>query len=185
MSNEYYVLGAERFSKEDAEELLNHDPDKWAIYKCSDVDQRLHLVYDNQDNKRIGTDAPCGWPSGYATPPDEITTLRQQLAEANEKLHLLADGANRDTKLIESRTAQLAAAKGQGEPVYQVWNDDDYPSHWEDVSEADYRLAKEDDRRLLYTAPAPSTVKDSLTTVIKETRVDCRPVKSEVLKGGV
>jgi len=61
-----YILGAERFSKEDADALISSSGDKYKVYRCSDVDARLHLVYDVQDDKRLGTDAPCGWPGGYA-----------------------------------------------------------------------------------------------------------------------
>lgn len=61
-----YIQGAERFSKEDAEQMVKHDPDKWEMFKCSDVDKRLHLVFDIQDKKNLGTDNPCGWSSGYA-----------------------------------------------------------------------------------------------------------------------
>lgn len=61
-----YIQGAERFSENDANQLHKEDPSKWKLYKCSEVDARLHLVYDVQDDKRLGTDSPCGWPWGYA-----------------------------------------------------------------------------------------------------------------------
>lgn len=61
-----YILGAERFTKEKAESFLKEDGLKWAMHKCDDVDARLHLVFDAQDFKNLGTDAPCGWASGYA-----------------------------------------------------------------------------------------------------------------------
>jgi hypothetical protein len=61
-----YILGAERFSKEDAEKMVKDDPIKWEMFRCSDVDCRLHLVFDIQDKNRLGTDEPCGWSSGYA-----------------------------------------------------------------------------------------------------------------------
>jgi hypothetical protein len=77
-----YILGAERFSKQEAEEMLNHDPEKWAIYKCSEVDKRLHLVFDIQDACRLGTDEPCGWPSGYAPHYEELLKQRDELLSA-------------------------------------------------------------------------------------------------------
>lgn len=61
-----YIQGAERFSGNDANKLHKEDPSKWKLYKCSEVDSRLHLVYDVQDDKQLGTDSPCGWPWGYA-----------------------------------------------------------------------------------------------------------------------
>lgn len=56
-----YILGAMRFSKEDAEEMVKESPDKWEMYNCDHVDERLHLVFDNQDQERLGTNEPCGW----------------------------------------------------------------------------------------------------------------------------
>ena len=76
-----YILGAERFNEEEAIELKNSDPDKWDIYKCDEIDKRLHLVFDIQDKKRLGTDEPCGWPSGYAYNQSEITALRAKVSE--------------------------------------------------------------------------------------------------------
>lgn len=64
-----YILGAERFTKEDAEKLVKQDPDKWEMYNCAHVDERLHLVFDDQDKRNLGTDEPCGWSSGYARNP--------------------------------------------------------------------------------------------------------------------
>lgn len=61
-----YIQGAERFDRDKAESFVRHDPDKWEMYKCSDVDKRLHLVFDSQDAKNLGTDEKCGWTDGYA-----------------------------------------------------------------------------------------------------------------------
>lgn len=81
-----YILGAERFTKEEAEKLFNGDPNKWAIYKCSEVDARLHLVYDIQDDKNLGTDNPSGWLSPYAknsfTHNIEHEEIAKQIPEA-------------------------------------------------------------------------------------------------------
>lgn len=60
-----YIQGAERFSPEDADRLINENHN-YVKFKCSEVDSRLHLVYDIQDNKKLGTDNPCSWPFGYA-----------------------------------------------------------------------------------------------------------------------
>jgi hypothetical protein len=64
-----YVMGAERFTLEEATEIVNGDRDKWEMYKCADIDARLHLIFDFQDVKRLGTNDPCGWSSGYAVNP--------------------------------------------------------------------------------------------------------------------
>ena len=67
-----YILGAHRFPKEEAEKLVKENPSKYEMYKCKDIDERLHLVFDSQDVKRLGTDAPYGWSSGcYAKNPHE------------------------------------------------------------------------------------------------------------------
>jgi len=64
-----YIQGAERFPEERARRMVEENPDKWRMFKCADVDQRLHLIYDSQDNDRLGTAEPCGWAGGYAEPP--------------------------------------------------------------------------------------------------------------------
>lgn len=64
-----YILGAERFSEEEAKKLEKDSPEKYRAFKCSEIDCRLHLVFDAQDIPRLGTDEPCGWSSGYAQNP--------------------------------------------------------------------------------------------------------------------
>lgn len=56
-----YINGAERFSKAEAEKMEKEDPEKWQAFPCKDIDARLHLVFDSQDVKNLGTDNPCGW----------------------------------------------------------------------------------------------------------------------------
>lgn len=73
-----YILGAKRFTESEAKSYVDDDPKKWAMYKCAEVDKRLHLVFDHQDFSRLGTDEPCGWPSGYA----KLTT--SQVSEPDE-----------------------------------------------------------------------------------------------------
>lgn len=77
-----YILGAERFSREAAQKYVMHDPEKFAMHKCADIDARLHLVFDSQDFENLGTDAPCGWASGYApalNPTDPSQHLPEKL----------------------------------------------------------------------------------------------------------
>jgi len=64
-----YILGAHRFTEQEAQELVNEDPQKYAMFLCSEIDERLHLVFDNQDVQNLGTDAGCGWSGGYAKNP--------------------------------------------------------------------------------------------------------------------
>lgn len=71
-----YILGAHRFTEIEALRMVKGDPTKWEMFKCQDVDKRLHLVFDIQDAKRLGTNEPCGWPSGYAQNP--FNTLQDQ-----------------------------------------------------------------------------------------------------------
>lgn len=63
-----YILGAERFSEQEAMKIVSDDTDKYEAFKCSDVDARLHLVFDMQDKRRLGTDEKCPWKFGYAEP---------------------------------------------------------------------------------------------------------------------
>ena len=81
-----YILGAERFRYEAAEKYVRQDPDKFAMYKCADIDARLHLVFDCQDFGNLGTDKPCGWRSGYAAlaSTDLYETLRKKYAALKE-----------------------------------------------------------------------------------------------------
>lgn len=78
-----YILGAERFTRDQAEKYVKEDKKKWAMYNCAYVDSRLHLVFDSQDFRNLGTDAPCGWKSGYAQPPsakEKLIVLRKARA---------------------------------------------------------------------------------------------------------
>lgn len=58
-----YIQNAKKFTLEEATELITNT-DKYAMYKCKDIDARLHLVFDHQDFKNLGTDAPCGFIGG-------------------------------------------------------------------------------------------------------------------------
>lgn len=49
-----YLSSAERFDEVKAREMVKGDPDKWAMFKCDDVDQRCHLVFDAQDTRNLG-----------------------------------------------------------------------------------------------------------------------------------
>lgn len=72
------------------------------MFKCADVDKRLHLVFDIQDKSRLGTDAPCGWPAGYAMPPLDveimkaaITNMQSKVSELEAKIAELQKDADR------------------------------------------------------------------------------------------
>ncbi len=62
-----YINGAGRYTKEESEKICKGNPEKNIMYKCSDIDARLHLVFDSQDLRNLGTNEPCGWRFGYAT----------------------------------------------------------------------------------------------------------------------
>lgn len=89
-----YVQGARRFKADEAYELYKSDPQKWEMFNCDEVDKRLHLVFDMQDKRKLGTNEPCGQPFGYAE-------LRQQLAKpaVEPLLEALRDSA---MKLLEN-----------------------------------------------------------------------------------
>lgn len=72
-----YLQNAERFSGEDASKLVI-DSGKYAMWSCEEVNKRLHLVYDIQDKKNLGTDNPCGFGGVYATNPDEVASVLEQ-----------------------------------------------------------------------------------------------------------
>lgn len=75
-----YINGAERFSAEEANKLYQSDPNKWELFSCDAVDARLHLVFDIQDKKRLGTDLPCGHKFGYANTAELTAALTRMLA---------------------------------------------------------------------------------------------------------
>ena len=78
------------------------------------------------------------------------------LAAAKQALEALeqsdVEGRN---KVLRNLRAAIETAKKE-EPVYQVWERFEYPSHWRDTDEQEYNREKEDDRRILYTHPAPA-----------------------------
>lgn len=62
-----YLNGAGRYTKQEADEICQNNPEKNIAYKCSEIDERLHLVFDSQDAKRIGdSDKSSGWNFPYA-----------------------------------------------------------------------------------------------------------------------
>lgn len=61
-----YLEGAKRFTHAEAIEVTSK-ADDLAMYLCSEIDKRAHLVFDMQDFGRIGTDEPCPWRFGYAS----------------------------------------------------------------------------------------------------------------------
>ena len=67
-----YISGAERFERKKAETLVQHDPDKWEMYECAEIDKRLHFVFDSQDVKNLGTENSGGWKNGYAPTIEEL-----------------------------------------------------------------------------------------------------------------
>lgn len=67
-----YILGAHRFDEAEAVKMVEHDPEKWAMYKCDEIEARLHLIFDSQDAKNLGTDAPCGWSNTTYAPMPKI-----------------------------------------------------------------------------------------------------------------
>lgn len=70
-----YLTGAERFTEEQAKKMVAEDSKKWEMFNCDHVDARLHLIFDDQDKQRLGTNEPCGWYK-YADNPNEIVKLR-------------------------------------------------------------------------------------------------------------
>lgn len=78
------------------------------------------------------------------------------LAAVKQALEALeqSDVEGRNKVLRNLRAAIETAEKA--EPVYQVWERFEYPSHWRDTDEQEYNREKEDDRRILYTHPAPA-----------------------------
>jgi hypothetical protein len=86
-----YIQGAERFSEEDAERMIKEDSGNWAMWSCTEVNKRLHLVFDIQDKRRLGTDDPCGWHFGYAPNPDNLNLAEQQRNALLEELKNIAE----------------------------------------------------------------------------------------------
>jgi|GEM_PF-1951651 len=81
-----YIQNAERFDEDRARRLVEEDPDKWQMYKCSEVDRRLQLVFDDQDERRLplvpeGPGNPWGELCRYAAVPMETLATVQKLTE--------------------------------------------------------------------------------------------------------
>lgn len=85
-----YILGAERFSQEKAEKMVAEDPKKWEMFNCNHVDERLHLIFDDQDKRRLGTDEPCGW-FKYADNPSRLEKMESALARALSEMRHAAE----------------------------------------------------------------------------------------------
>ena len=56
--------------------------------------------------------------------------------------------------ITEFATRLLDKIAEQSKPIYEVWNQDDYPSHWEEVDKDEYdRTKNPDDKRIIYLHP--------------------------------
>jgi len=68
-----YINGAERFTEAEALAMVAQDRNKWEMYDCAEIDKRLHLVFDSQDVRRLGSDEITGQrhaPAKYYREPD-------------------------------------------------------------------------------------------------------------------
>ena len=79
-----YILGAERFTEAEALELEKDSPEKYKAFKCSEIDRRLHLVFDAQDIPRLKSNEPCNWSGGYAKA--HLSALQSPLPEVEDDL---------------------------------------------------------------------------------------------------
>lgn len=61
-----YINGAGRYTKVEADDICRSNPHKNVPYKCSDIDARLHYVFDHQDLHRMETGDLNGWGWPYA-----------------------------------------------------------------------------------------------------------------------
>lgn len=77
-----YILGAERFTEEKKDLIMSHCEGKYEPFLCSEVDKRLHLIFDIQDAERLGTDEPCPWSGGYAKRTDQAEIVALNEGEA-------------------------------------------------------------------------------------------------------
>ena len=78
-----YLTGAERFTEEQADKMVEEDSSKWEKFNCDHVDARLHLIFDDQDKYRLGTDEPCGW-FKYADNPAKVEEQQKQIDKLNK-----------------------------------------------------------------------------------------------------
>jgi hypothetical protein len=58
-----YIQNSEQFEYEKALAIVG-DGHKYAMYKCEYINSRLHLVFDEQDFRNLGTDEKCGFTGG-------------------------------------------------------------------------------------------------------------------------
>lgn len=83
-----YIQNAERFSLAGALSLVK-DGRKYAMFKCNEVDARLHLVFDMQDFNKLGTGSPCDFTGGrYASKASdsEINLLKRRIQELEAEI---------------------------------------------------------------------------------------------------
>ena len=83
-----YINGAKKFPEEVALKYQKDDPIKWKAYKCKDIDSRLHLIFDSQDEHRLGTDKPNGFNFDYA-----LHENQQIIAEKDKSIAELEENA--------------------------------------------------------------------------------------------
>ena len=108
-----YILGAERFPEKRASKMVADNPEKWAAFECSEIDRRLHLIFDFQDVKNLGTNNPCGWAGGYA---------QSQGSYAIEAFNALDNAVSKNIELASALKAVLALM-GEGEQIAKIIND--------------------------------------------------------------
>ena len=78
-----YLQNAERFPEATAMRMVEDDPEKWAAFKCSEVDRRAHLIFDTQDIRRLHIDPldepnPWGENCRYASAVTDAETSKLQ-----------------------------------------------------------------------------------------------------------
>lgn len=93
-----YIQNAEQFTHDEACKLVG-DGVKFAMYPCSEINKRLHLVFDEQDFRNLGTDNPCDFTGGKYADLSSVIKQRDELLAALKDIkhrmddnHLLSRG---------------------------------------------------------------------------------------------
>lgn len=99
-----YLNFAEKFCEEEALRMVKQDPQKWAAYKCSEIDRRTHRIFDHQDFKRLKQDpkneTTPAWGVGRNYEPtleelkSRVAELESGYAGAVRELHGLRGALN-------------------------------------------------------------------------------------------
>lgn len=84
-----YIQNAEIWTEQAAKQMVDEDPSKWEMFKCSEINRRLQVVFDSQDFKRIDED-PKGKPNPWGDKAEYINLKFKPLTLTIKEIQDLA-----------------------------------------------------------------------------------------------